>query len=161
PPEAAPAPMMDVPGLLRRLQRLPARHALASLPFPEVLDPAPPRKGMAHLPGQPFLQVRFPRRIVRVGVTPDLPPPQHPDPGRRHQPDRPGLAVAVAQDAGEGPGPMALPLEVTLLDPPPALAPVTLPAPAPELPEDPVVHGREGAATHREAVVHGPALDLL
>jgi hypothetical protein len=33
--------------------------------------------------------------------------------------------------------------------------------PAFQLPEDPVVHSREGAFTHGITMVHGPAFDLL
>ena len=33
--------------------------------------------------------------------------------------------------------------------------------PASQLPEDPVVHSREGAFTHGITMVHGPAFDLL
>src|SRR5262245_16016593 len=44
PTRAAPDPMVDVPGLLFHLQRLPAHHALASLLLEQVADPAPTRK---------------------------------------------------------------------------------------------------------------------
>src|SRR5262249_8505482 len=132
-----------------------------SLLLPKVVDPAPSCKGVAQLPGRPFLQVQFPRRVVRVGATPNLHPPERLDPGRFHQPDRPSLALAVSDHPGERPSVVALPLEVFPPDPPPALAAVALPAPPPELPVDSVVHGREGATTHRESVVHRPALDLL
>src|SRR4051812_34722967 len=111
---------------------------------------------MAQLPGHPFLQVRFPRRIVRVGFTPNLQPPKYLDPGCLHQPDRPAFALAVTGHPGEHPVAVARALEVFRLDPPPALAPVALPAPAPEFPEDSVVHSHEGAVTHGKTVVHRP-----
>src|SRR5262249_31770946 len=96
-----------------------------------------------------------------VGCRPNLHPAQYPDPGRLHQPDRPGLALAVPDHSAEGPVTRLGTLEVFLPDPPPTLVAVTPPAPTPEFPVDTVVHGREGASTHGEAVVQGPAFDLL
>src|SRR5271157_3298460 len=83
--KTAPNPMVQVPGLLLNLQRLPAHQALTALSLPDIVDPAPPRKSVAHLPGHPLLQVQFPRRIVRVGCTPNLLPPEYLDPGCFHQ----------------------------------------------------------------------------
>src|SRR5689334_22051099 len=87
-PSTAPDPMVDVPGLLFRLKEPPAHHASPPLSLPEILDPAPTCQGMRQLPGRPFLRVEFPLRIVGVGRTPDLHPPQDPYTGRFHQPDR-------------------------------------------------------------------------
>src|SRR5262249_46658280 len=126
----APIPMVDVPDLLFHLQRLPARHTFASLPLAKVFDPATPRKRPTQLPGPPCFQVRFPRRVVRIGFTPYLPPPSCPDTGRLHQPDRPALALAVTDHSGEYPGAVARGLEVFLLDPLPTLTAVPFPTPA-------------------------------
>jgi hypothetical protein len=51
--------MADVPGLLPDVQRLPAHHTPAPLLLPKVIDPAPSCKGVARLPGRPFLRVQF------------------------------------------------------------------------------------------------------
>src|SRR5262249_34729974 len=115
----------------------------------------------AELPGHPFFQVQFPRRILRVSLTPNLLPTQHLDPGRLHEPDRPGFACAVAGHAGEYPVAIVRALEVFLPDPLPALAPVPFPTPAPEFPEDAIVHRCKDATAHGKTVVQGPALDLL
>src|SRR5262249_4689158 len=128
---------------------------------PRVTHPAPACKGVAHLPAHPLLQVRFPRRIVRVGPPQYLLPPHDLDLARLHQPNRPSLALAVSDHPGENPLTASLALEVFLLDPPPALAAVALVVPPLEFPEDPVVHRREDAFAHSKTVVHGPALDLL
>src|SRR5579859_5322545 len=116
---------------------------------------------MTHLPGHPFFQVLFPRRIVRIGFAPYLLPPKHLDSGCFHQPDWPAFAFAVKDHSREYPGALAPVVEVFLLDPLPTLFGMTPPAPPPELPEDAVVHFREDAFTHCKTVVHGPALDLL
>src|SRR4051812_39122805 len=100
---------------------------------------------MTHLPGSPSLQIRFPRRIIRVGFATNLLPPQHLDCGRFHQPDRPWFAVVVADYSSEHPVVLALTLEVLLPDPLPALLRVAVTAPPPELPEDSVVHCRKDA----------------
>src|SRR5271165_3514705 len=78
-----------------------------------------------------------------------------------HQLNRPALAFLVSQHAGEDPVAVTVLLEVFLLDPLPALFPVSSPAPAPHHLEDPMIHIRKGALARRITVIHGPALDLL
>src|SRR4051794_19606093 len=116
---------------------------------------------MGQLPGRPTLQREFPFRIVGVGRTPNLPPPQDLDPRRLHQPDRSRRARAVTDRARERPVPVALSPEVSLLDPLPALLGMASATPPHQLPEDPIVYCTEDALAHGISVVHGPALDLL
>src|SRR5690349_5009821 len=100
---------------------------------------------MRQLPGRPLFQVELPLRIVGVGRTPDLHPPQDPHPGRLHQPDRPRRAGAVTDRPREDPVPALGAREVAPPDPlpaPPGMAPS---APSPQLPEDPIVHRMEDA----------------
>src|SRR5215831_9594571 len=141
--------MVQVPGLLVNLQRSPAHQTLTTLSLPEVLDPALSCKSMAHLPGHPFFQVQFPRRIVRLGYAPNLLPAKDPDARCFHQPDRPGFAFLVADHSGEYPVAVARTLEVFLPDPSPGLLSVPLLAPPPEFPEDAIVHPHEDATAHR------------
>src|SRR6202042_2572428 len=141
----APDPMMDVPGFFFGLKDLPAHHASTPLSLPEILDPASTCQGMRQLPGRSLLQVELPLRIVGVGRTPDLHPPQDLDPGRFHQPDRSRRTGAVTDQPREHPVPVALSLEVSLLDPLPALLGMASATPSPQLPEDLVVHRMEDA----------------
>src|SRR5262245_394884 len=113
--------MVNVPGLLLGLKNLPAQHASPLLFLPEVLDPASTCRGVCQLPAGPFLQVEFPFRIVRVGCTPDLLPPQDLDPRRLHESDRVRRTRVIADRAREHPVSVALALEVSPLDPLPAL----------------------------------------
>src|SRR5205814_681835 len=80
---------------------------------------------------------------------------------RRHQPDRPGLSLAIEQQSREYPILVLHLREVFLLDPVRGLFPVTPATPAPHHAEDTRIHIREGALARRKAVVHGPTLDLL
>src|SRR5262249_11721397 len=109
----------------------------------------------------PLLQVEFPRRIVGVGCTPNLLPPQDLHPRRLHQSDRVRRALAITDRAREHPVAVALVLEVSPLDPLPTLPGMASPTPSHQLPESSVVQGGEGAFTDGIAMVHGPALDLL
>ena len=158
---APPDPMVDVPGLLFGVKRLPAHHATSLLLLPEVFDPSSTRQGVAELPGQPLFQVEFPFRVVGVGGTPNLHPPQDLNSRCAHELDGPDLVRAVTDRAREHPVSVALLLEVFLLDPLPTLPRVASMTPSHQLPEDPVVHGREGALARDMTVVHGPAFDLL
>src|SRR5262249_22835270 len=117
----APDPVVDVPGLLFGAKDLPAHHAPPLLFLPEVLDPASTCQGMGQLPDRPLLQVEFPLRIIGVGCTPDLLPSQDLDPRCLHQSDRSCRAGTVTDRAREHPVPVALALEVSRLDPLPAL----------------------------------------
>ena len=107
-------------------------------------------------------QVQFPLRIVGVGCTPDLHPPQDLAPPLLSSTGSArALPCAVTDHAREHPVPAAVSLEVFLLDPLPALLAMASSTPSHQLPEDPVIHCLEGAFTHRITVIHGPALDLL
>src|SRR5262245_49695357 len=155
----APNPMVNGPGPFFGLKDLPAQHASSLLPLPEIFDPASTCQGVSQLPDRPFLQVEFPLRIVRVGCTPNLLPSQDLDPRCAHEPDRSRRARAITDRARECPVPVALALEVSLLDPLPTLLRMASATPPDQVPEDPVVHRTEDAFTHGIAMVHGPALD--
>ena len=158
---ATPDPMVDVPGLLFDAKGLPAHHATSLLLFPEVLNPSSTRQSVGQLPGQPLFQIQFPLRVVGVGCTPNLHPPQDFDPCCVHQLNWPSLALAITDHAREHPVPAADSLEVFLLDPFPALFAMASTTPSHQLPEDSVIHCLKGAFTHRMAMIHGPAFDLL
>src|SRR5208337_4209357 len=83
------------------------------------------------------------------------------DPCCVHQLNWPSLALAITDHAREHPVPAADSLEVFLLDPFPALLAMASTTPSHQLPEDSVIHCLEGALTHRMAMIHGPAFDLL
>src|SRR5262249_32998489 len=102
---APPDPMVDVPGLLFGVKRLPARHAISLLLLPEIGDPSSTRQSVAELPGQPLFQVEFPLRIVGVGGTPNLHPPQDFHSRCAHELDGPDLARAITDCAREYPVP--------------------------------------------------------
>jgi hypothetical protein len=129
--------------------------------FPEIFDPSSTRQSVAELPGQPLLQVEFPLRIVGVGGTPNLHPPQDFDSRCVHELDGSALARAITDCAREHPVSVTHLLKVFLLDPLPTLLRMASMTPPFQLPEDSVVHGREGAFTRDITMVHGPAFDLL
>ena len=116
---------------------------------------------MVQLPGQSLFQVQFPLRIVGIGCTANLHPPQDLDSRCVHELDGPSLACAITDCAREHPVSVAHLLEVFLLDPLPTLLSMASVTPSFQLPEDSAVHGRKDAFTHGITMVHGPAFDLL
>lgn len=154
--------MVHMPGfLLGHFQPLATQPTLPSLLFPEPFDPALSGERLPQLPAETLLQIQFPRRVVRVRLSPDLHMADNPYPGRRHQFHRPGFSPPITDAAREDPLVMAYRPEVSLPEPLPTLLRVSSLTPAPHDLEDAVIHISEGAFAGSKTVVHGPAFDWL
>src|SRR5262245_28953847 len=138
-PVHTPLPMMDLPSRFER-QRLIADRAESLLPQPKVTHPSAARQRFLHLVAQALLEVRLPRRVISVGVAPNLDAPADPDGPRRDELNDVSLPLPAQDHAREHPRAVAHPAKVLGLHPGAPLAVVPPTRPPPHRAEDREVH---------------------
>ena len=158
---ASPNTMVDVPGPLLHLQRLPAYPTSSLLILPLVLDPTVSGQSLLQFPYHSCFQIQFPLWIVGIDFAPYLHLADDPHFACFHQHDWPGFPPAIASCPREYPILVPYSWEVFLLDPLEALLPMSFPTPAPRHLKDSVIHFLKDAFTHGMTMIHGPSLDLL
>src|SRR5262245_46423528 len=129
---------------------------------PLLLLPEQPQRpaahqGPGHLHAQAFLEVRFPSRIVRVGLPCDLVVPLDRQAGGGEELDGLDDPSSPHDRPLEDPMSPADGAEVLVLDPSPGLLGVPPLGPLPQRPKDRVVHSRKGSLARHVAMIIGPS----
>ena len=119
--------------------------------YPQVAQPPFPFESRCHLHVQTLFKVRFPGRVVGIGLCSNLRMPLNADRGSCQQSDHFHLSFLAFEDAGEDPTIGSFVRKVFVLDPSARFVSMSATCPFPDGLEDGMVDGMED----RKARPHG------
>jgi hypothetical protein len=128
--------------------------------LPEVAQPPPPFESGFHLHVETFFKIRFPSRIVGVGLCTDFRVPLNADGGGRQQSDHFHLPFLTLENASENPTIGSFIRKVFVFHPSARFVSMSSACPFPNRLEDGMVNGLEDRRTHHMAVIECPPTDL-